>query len=254
MAQALQLKTPGVMTNPDRRTPNLLFAREDLLIDFQSHRLLADHADGAPTGPIVSEGHAELLKRSFGQNGSWQFPAVDLDGTPAGRPCMVMNKDHQISNVNGQGVLPNPWPQPLTYITVAKVNAFSNNTRARIIGGTTDYLANMRPSDNIDGVIAYSAGVEVSWTQPDPLGWNVSIMVANGVNSKIKAGTRPTTTVNLGTNSNGALHIGGNGNTTSDSGKGLDGSVADVFVFATAFSDYEIEMYYEYLARTHGIS
>lgn len=246
------LRAPSALVSPPIDTPYLLELDPRLLINLNAARFIEQYADGEPVGTAVATGAASLAERTFLEGDGWNAPILDFDNAN-GRPAFVFDGYARLTNVLGDFQFP-IRSQPLTFIVVARVDVFSNNGSARIIGGSFGgtygaLLSNMAPSNA--GIVSFTAGISTTKTVGTNL--NVMSMVAAGTSSGVKINSGELAVHNLGTNGNAGIRIGGI-NTNLGDGSGLKGAVAQVLMFEGALTAAELTVWHDHLMSVWGIT
>lgn len=256
MPDMIVIRSPRAVLAPFAGSQQLIYANPRILINLRAEDAAGLYQDGGSVPTLQARGSGRAEERSFGPSTGWGAPILDVDGAN-GRPALQFNGTQQIANVSGSAYLSQERTAPLTYIAVARVDQFSSNTSARIVGGSggsgTLRTGNIQPASDGNTRIIFNAGGSNATLDVEELnGWAVHVMVVNGPNGKVKAGRREILTRNVGNDGNRGLHVGGN--TSTGGTTGLKGAVAEVIMIDGALSDPDIEIWYDFLARKYGIA
>jgi hypothetical protein len=249
---SLILRAPGAMTAPPAGNPILPDIDTGLYVKLKAADLAL--SDGAALTSWVGTGLGSVADCTFDKVlGTWAKPTFDIDGGPNGGPAVLFNKSQHLANISAADATLNV-NQPISYAVVAKVNEFTNNGAARIIGGPLSYLQNMNPSSATSGAISFSAGTSAIRTVPGvATGWGIIIMVLNGVASKLKLRGRAIESgIDLGANSYRGLVLGANAS-SGGVGTGLNGAIAEVRMYNRALTDDDIEGLHYVLSAEYGV-
>lgn len=257
MTTAIVMQSAKAMTSPPAGAPRILLPEgPDLVIGLDLIGCPYTVAGGLVTA-ITARGSGSADDRAFDKKrgSNWTFPEFAAEATPSDAPALLFSGFDQIANVAADDDFRDARSQPYTRIVVAKITAWGNNDRSRLIGGQLGHLTNIVPTTTA-GRFEVSAGSTATVDLPgEDDDWFAIGVVANGASSLIYInGMDEPVEVSIGSNTWRGERIGGSASSSPGSAQAMHGYVAGNYLYGIAVDAPTLMANVAYRASQFGIS